>query len=147
MWAYVLLLFHIYLKNLTRCRQTNDLNIYPTDLRQIFTVGRTIAVDKRSIVSFSLPQGTLPWQPMLRPNPGPIHRNRSRANREMSACDKKCKCCADQLLAVINRRLGWLGSRVVSVLDSGTEGPGFKSQSRHCRVTVLGKLFNKQQNW
>ena len=37
---------------------------------------------------------------------------------------------------------GWLGSRVVSVLDSGAEGPGFKSQSRRCRVTVLGKLFS-----
>ena len=35
----------------------------------------------------------------------------------------------------------WLGSRVVSVLDSGAERPGFKSQSRCCRVTVLGKLF------
>jgi len=50
--------------------------------------------------------------------------------------------------------LGWLGSRVVSVLDSGAEGPGFKSQLRRCRVTVLGKLFTpivplftKQQNW
>jgi len=31
---------------------------------------------------------------------------------------------------------GWLGSRVVSVLDSGAEGPGFKSQPRCCRVTV-----------
>ena len=32
---------------------------------------------------------------------------------------------------------GWLGSRVVSVLDSGAEGPGFKSQSRRClRQTV-----------
>ena len=48
----------------------------------------------------------------------------------------------------------WLGSRVVSVLDSGAEGPGFKSQSRRCRVTVLSKLFTpivplftKQQNW
>ena len=49
----------------------------------------------------------------------------------------------------------WLGSRVDSVLDSGAEGPGFKSQSRRCRVTVLlGKLFTptaplftKQQNW
>jgi len=48
----------------------------------------------------------------------------------------------------------WLGSRVVSVLDSGAEGPWFKSQSRRCRVTVLGKLFTpivplftKQQNW
>ena len=37
--------------------------------------------------------------------------------------------------------LGWLGSRVVSVLDSGAEGTRFKLQSRHCRVTVLGKLF------
>ena len=37
--------------------------------------------------------------------------------------------------------LGWLGSRVVSVLDSGAEGPGIKSQPRRCRVTVLGKLF------
>jgi len=36
---------------------------------------------------------------------------------------------------------GCLGSRVVSVLDSGTEGPGFKSQPRRCQVTVLGKLF------
>jgi len=41
-----------------------------------------------------------------------------------------------------------------SVLDSGAEGPGFKSQSRHCQLTVLGKLFTpivplfaKQQNW
>jgi len=49
---------------------------------------------------------------------------------------------------------GWLGSRVVSVLDSGAEGPGFKSQPPCCRVTVLGKLFTpivplftKQQNW
>jgi len=49
--------------------------------------------------------------------------------------------------------IGWLGSRVVSVLDSGAEGPGYKSQSRRCRVTALGKLFTpivplftKQQN-
>jgi len=46
--------------------------------------------------------------------------------------------------------VGWLDS----VLDSGAEGPGFKSQPRRCRVTVLGKLFTpivslftKQQNW
>jgi len=45
-------------------------------------------------------------------------------------------------------------SRVGSVLDSGAVGPGFKSQSRRCRVTVLGKLFTptvplftKQRNW
>ena len=48
----------------------------------------------------------------------------------------------------------WLGSRVVRVLDSGAVGSGFKSQSRRCRVTVLGKLFTpivplftKQQKW
>jgi len=35
------------------------------------------------------------------------------------------------------RDTGWLGSRVVSVLDSGALGPGFKSQSRRCRVRVL----------
>jgi len=41
-----------------------------------------------------------------------------------------------------------------SVLDSGAEGPGFKSQPRRCRVIVLGKLFTpivplftKQRNW
>ena len=34
--------------------------------------------------------------------------------------------------------LGWLGSQVVSVLDSGAVGPEFKSQSRRRRVTVLG---------
>jgi len=46
-----------------------------------------------------------------------------------------------------------IGSRVVSVLDSGTERPGFKLQPRRCRVTVLDKpfapivpLFTKQQN-
>ena len=33
---------------------------------------------------------------------------------------------------------GWRGSRVVSVLDSGAEGPGFKSQPRRYQVTVLG---------
>ena len=47
-----------------------------------------------------------------------------------------------------------LSNRVVSMLDSGTEWPGCKLQSLHCRVTVLGKLFTpivplftKQQNW
>jgi len=30
---------------------------------------------------------------------------------------------------------------VVSVPDSGSEAHGFESQSRRCRVAVLGKLF------
>ena len=40
-------------------------------------------------------------------------------------------------IARLQGPLGWPGSRVVSVLDSGAEGPGFKSQSRRClRQTV-----------
>ena len=42
---------------------------------------------------------------------------------------------------VITQLYRLLGSRVVSVLDSGTEGPGYKLQPRRCRVTVLGELF------
>jgi len=34
-----------------------------------------------------------------------------------------------------------LDGRVVSVPDSGSEEDGFESQSRRCRVAVLGKLF------
>ena len=52
------------------------------------------------------------------------------------------------------RQLSVLAGRVVSVLGSGAEGPGFRSQPRRCRVTVLGKLFTpivplftKQRNW
>jgi len=44
-------------------------------------------------------------------------------------------------LNVLNRGGSVAGSRVVSVLDSGADGHGFKSQSRRGRVTVLGKLF------
>jgi len=50
--------------------------------------------------------------------------------------------------------MGGLSSQVVSVLNSGAVGPGFKSQPQRCRVTVLGKLFTpivpsftKQRNW
>ena len=57
-------------------------------------------------------------------------------------------------IIVLTEPLGWLDSRVVSVLDSGAEGPGFKSQPQRCRVTVLGKLvtpiaplFTKQRNF
>jgi len=35
------------------------------------------------------------------------------------------------LLRLITK-LGWLGRRVVSVLESGAEGPEFKSQPRRC---------------
>ena len=54
-----------------------------------------------------------------------------------SECVLRCQTYREvQYLHVCRSR-----SRVVSVLDLGAEGPGFKSQSRRCRVTVLGKLF------
>ena len=66
--------------------------------------------------------------------------------------------CSSRFSSVLTRpacMIWWrLGSRVVGVLDSGAEGPGFESQPRRCRVTVLGKLFTpivplftKQRNW
>ena len=45
------------------------------------------------------------------------------------------------IYAGLSSAAGRLVSRVVSVLDSGAERLGFKSQPRRCRVTVLGKLF------
>jgi len=42
--------------------QTNYLDIYRTDLHEICRVGRWI---KLSVIIFSIPQGTLPWQPIL----------------------------------------------------------------------------------
>jgi len=63
-------------------------------------------------------------------------------------------CIDCDIIALYSVFVEWLGSRVVSVLDSGSEGHGFKSQLRCCRVTVLGKLFTpfvplftKQKNW
>ena len=70
--------------------------------------------------------------------------------------DEVPRCRRESLSAsrCIGLSAGWLGSRVVSVLDSGAVGPGFRSQPRRCRVTVLGKLltpvvplFTKQRNW
>jgi len=65
--------------------------------------------------------------------------------------DAPCYSCTN-LFAYLNT--AWLGSRVISVLNSGAQGHGFKSQPRRCRVTVLGKLstpivplFTKQRNW
>ena len=45
--------------------QTNYLNIYRTDLHEICTIVRPLAVDELFEVIFSIPQGTLPWQPIL----------------------------------------------------------------------------------
>jgi len=85
---------------------------------------------------------------------------KSRSNVKFQ-CRKvnKCRLC-DSFMNIILYILFfivlyvWLGSRVVGVLDSGAVEPGFKSQPRRCRVTVLGKLFTPivplfamQRNW
>ena len=61
----VLLLFLIFIcfQRFDSC-QTNYLKMHRTDLRQIFRVGRITAVGDQSEVSFSIPQGTLPRQPI-----------------------------------------------------------------------------------
>ena len=43
-------------------------------------------------------------------------------------------CISRRFLHNITLYFRWLGSRVVSVLDSGTEGPGFKSQPQLATV-------------
>jgi len=57
-----LLLFFYFKKYLSDFCQTSYLNIYRTDLHEICRIGKTLAADK---VIFSLPQGTLQWQPIL----------------------------------------------------------------------------------
>jgi len=42
---------------------TNYPKIYQSDLCQIVKLGRTVAVDDQSEISFSIPRGTLQWQP------------------------------------------------------------------------------------
>ena len=63
-------------------------------------------------------------------------------------------CCCYWRSIFATHISGWLDSRVVSLLDSGTEGPRFESQPRCCWVIVLGKLFipfvplfTKKRNW
>ena len=51
---------------------------------------------------------------------------------------RRARIIGVELLGLINIRVRfrWLGSRVVSVLDSDAERPGFKSQPRRCRVSL-----------
>jgi len=58
--------------------------------------------------------------------------------RQYTQYTRRC-CCPYSIEYIVHVR--WLGSRVVNVVDSGAEAPGFKSQPRRCRVTVLGKLL------
>ena len=57
--AYVLLMF----KKVTDFCHRNNLNIYLTDLHEICSVGRALAVDERSSYFFN--PSTLPWQPIF----------------------------------------------------------------------------------
>jgi len=61
---------------------------------EICTIGRNTAVDQRSEVCFSIPRGTLPWQPIFGLSPGPVHRIGFACDALEATYDKKCKCCA-----------------------------------------------------
>ena len=67
--------------------------------------------------------------------------NRRTDHRTCGDCSNRPHLC-DAMFAMLPDNMsryctGSLSSRVVSVLDSGAEGPGFKSQPRRCLVTVL----------
>jgi len=63
--------------------ETNYLDIRQTDLYEICSDGRTLAVDERPKVIFSIAQGTLPWQPIFcRMNPHRLDTSR----RSSSSC-------------------------------------------------------------
>jgi len=79
---------------------------------------------------------------------------RLRVSGIVKQCEKSLLLPVMRDFFAIAKFFWWLSSRVDSVLDSGAEGLGFKSQPRRCSVTVLGKLltpivplFTKQQNW
>jgi len=93
--AYALLLFFSYI--FSDFRQTNYLDIYQTDLRKIYRIGRTLAVDEDLKLFFSILQGTLPWQPILWANStSNIHLvvRPSIARAATPAYDKKRNCYA-----------------------------------------------------
>ena len=52
-----------------------------------------------------------------------------------AAASSEARCRRNYLH--VRNVLGWLGSRVVSMLDLGAEGPGFKSQWRRCSSNSL----------
>jgi len=58
-------MFCLYFFFFNDCVQTSCLNICRTDLREVCRVGRTVAVDERSVVSSSIPRGMLPGQPIF----------------------------------------------------------------------------------
>jgi len=52
--------------NFNDSRQTNYLEIYRIDRRQVFSGSRTMAVEDQSEISFSILRGgVLPWQPIF----------------------------------------------------------------------------------
>ena len=87
------------------------------------------------------------------PVPNPVGAYNTLIKSSWTVNDAFCTF-SHHILNIFSSPPGWLGSRVLSVLDSGAEEPGFKSHPRRCRVTVLGKLFTpivplftKQRNW
>jgi len=62
---FLLLLCFLLLYIFNDFCQINYRNIYGTDLHPICRDGRTMAVDERTEVFFSIFKGQCPWQPIL----------------------------------------------------------------------------------
>ena len=87
----------------------------------------------------------------------PLYQHRAHVrlyNPHHNATDMHCHSTSCTTTAKGRNRRSPYSDGSVAVLDSGAEGPGFKSQPRRSRVTVLGKLFTpivplftKQRNW
>ena len=74
--------------------QTNCLNIYRTDHRQIYRICKTLVINKRLKVSFSIHQWKLPWQPILWVKSKPNTHSWIRVTLARAAYNKKCNFCA-----------------------------------------------------
>jgi len=85
-----------------------------------------------------------PWQITARHKVVPLGRTESPATMSLPTSASAATRRPTIAKLILIEGAGWLGSRVVSVLDSGAEGPGFKSQPRRCRVTVLGRAYSKR---
>ena len=94
---FCLSLFLIYLFSFHDFWRANYLNIYWTDLHQICRIARTMTVDERPEVSFSFPQGTLPWQPVLREK-STVNTPSTRSPRTESATAARCCDAGKQIV-------------------------------------------------
>jgi len=113
--------------------QTFNLNTYQTDLHPVFRVGRTVAVGEWSEVGFSIPQGTLPWQPILwakstfSPHTSLPFAARSRCTTRSATTDQ----LVDKKVKFPHTRYRALGPELIPVYSLAVSPQVTWSESRH----------------